>query len=257
MPGELQPLAPDHPENFLEAVIRAAADPNVDPDRLEKLLAIGVQLEQQRALGAYNAAFAAMKKDLPVIDKNGVVLNKSGKVQFKFARYDDLHEGISPILEKYGFATSFNFEEPGPNRLTCILELSHANQFKTSYSKFFRWTLPAMGENQYVNNLQNAAAARSFAKRCVLIDALDILTKDTDRDGATQPAAQPITEDQAKKIDDVLAACEKAEPGSTARAMKWIKAEMKVEQIRELLQGDQQKAVMLMLKAKAEGLGIK
>lgn len=248
MSNELIPLEPD----LLETVIRAAANPDVDPPRLRELLEIGRELKKDRAREAFNADFVKLKRELPVIDKRGVVVNKRGGVQFKYARYDDIHEGVSPLLDKYGFATSFNFEEPQPGRLTCILELSHGG----GHSKFYRWTLPAMGDNQYVTNLQNAAAARTFAKRCVLIDALDILTQDEDRAGAPVEVPQRITEEQAHRIEDMLAACEQSETGVTARFHKWLNSEMKVEKIRNLLQGAQYDSVTVMLKAKMRGLGI-
>lgn len=248
---------PAREPSMLEAVLRAAGDPNTDADKLEKLLKIGAELERGRAESEFNLAMSALQRELPVIEKKGIVFNKAGKKQFAYARYDELHEALHPLLQAHGFNTSFNFEEPEKGRLTCILELSHTNKFQTSYSKFFRWTLPSMGENQYVTNLQNAASARSFAKRCVLIDALDILTKDTDQDGMRVPPPQPVTEEQARKIEDMLNACEEQERGATMRFKKWLKTEMKVENIRDLLQGVQRDAVMIMLKAKMEGLGIK
>ena len=241
------------PGALLEAVIRAASNPDTDADKLEKLLAIGRQLELDRAKAAYDAAFYAMKPDVPDIGKYGVVLNKGGKKQFSFLRWDDLHRGIRPALKKHGFATSFNFEEPEPGRLTCILELSHVG----GYSKFYRWTLPSMGQNQYVSNLQNAAAARSFAKRCVLIDALDVLAEDTDRDGSDTPPPERITEEQARKIEDALAACEQREQGMTIRFYKWLRAEMQTDKIRELFQGAQHDSVTSTLQRKMAGLGIK
>lgn len=243
----------DQPDELLQAVVRAAADPNTDPARLREFLAIGRELQLDRSKGQYNIAFVAMKKDLPVIAKNGVVMNKSGRLQFKYARYDDLHEGIGPTLEKYGFATSFNFEEPAPGRLTCVLELSHTG----GYSKFFRWTLPSTGENQFVTNLQNAAAARTFAKRCVLIDALDILTQDSDRDGAPTEAPERITEEQARKIEDAIAAIAERDPKFREKFRTWLQVELKVGDIRELFQGGQCDRVMMSLKGKMEGLGIK
>ena len=244
--------ATDPQTTLLETVMRAAADPSVDPARLEKLLEIGRELQEDRAKAAFNHDFAELKKELPVIDKRGVVLNKRGGVQFKYARYDDLHEGITPLLTKYRFATSYSFEEPEKTRLKCILELTHGG----GHSKFFHWTLPAAGENQYVTNLQNAAAARTFAKRCVLIDALDILTQEIDRDGAPVEAPERITEEEDRQIDDIVFACEQQQRGMTMRFKKWLKTEMKADQIRDLFKGAQQESVMRMLKKKMEDLKI-
>lgn len=244
----------DNQRSMLEVVMRAAQDPNVDPGRLREFLQIGRELQKDKAIADFSAAFAALKPELPVIDKKGVVLNKSGRVQFKYARYDDLHRAITPLLTKHGFATSYDFEEPEKGRLTVILELSH----RGGHSKFYRWTLPATGDNQYVTNLQNAAAARSFGKRCVLIDALDILTMDSDSDGRPVVPAQQITEEQANRLADIIAECENREPGKfTPRFKRWLKEEFKTDVLGELFQGAQYDAVMAKLREKMASLGVK
>lgn len=255
---EKQELAPlperlDPPGTLLETVMRAAADPTIDPARLHEFLKIGRELEQDRAKAAFNADFARMKPHLPVIDKRGVVVNKSGRVQFRYPRYDDVHEAVTPVLTKFNFATSYNFEEPGEGKLTVILEVAHT----AGYSKFFRWTLPGAGENQFVNNLQNASAAKTFGKRNILIDALDILCKEIDRDGMPQAAPERITEEQAREIEDMLASCEDRRKGTSARFAKWLKTEFQIERIRDLLQGAQHQAVQETLRERMEALGVK
>ena len=97
---------------LLETVMRAVQNPDIDPARLEHMLHIGRELQQDQAKAQFNAAFAALKLELPVIDKRGVVLGKGGKRMFRYARYDDIHEAITPLLSHHGFATSFDFEEP-------------------------------------------------------------------------------------------------------------------------------------------------
>ncbi len=249
----VQPYTGQQPRNMLEIVMRASQDPNVDPARLREFLQIGRELQKDQAAAEFNAAFAALKPELPVIDKKGVVLNKTGKVQFKYARFDDLHDAITPLLTKHGFATSFDFQEPEKGRLTVILELLH----RGGHSKLYHWTLPAMGDNQYVTNLQNAAAARSFGKRCVVIDAFDILTRDSDSDGRPVAPPERITEAQMLMIGDILLEIENREPKSTLRFMKWIKEETKAESVAELFQGPQLDGVMSKLREKMAALGVK
>jgi hypothetical protein len=192
---------PEQQPNMLQVVMDAARNPETDPARLKEFLEIGRELQKDRARAEFNQAFAALKEDLPSIAKNGVVMNKAKTaVQFKFARYDDLHRTIKPILIKHGFATSFDFSEAGDGRMTCTLILKHSG----GHEETRNWTLPAAGKNEFVSNLQNAAAARSFAKRCLLIDALDILTEDTDTDGVM---VNTITDQQAQNIEVLLAEC--------------------------------------------------
>jgi len=249
-PGEIQRI---EPTSLLEAVMREVRNPDTDPARLREFLEIGERLEARQAKAMYNEAFADLKRELPVIDKRGVVLNKAGKVQFKYARYDDLHRAISPLLLKFGFSTSFDFEEPDAGRLTCVLHLRH----RGGHQEDFRWTLPAMGQNQFVSNLQNAAAARSFGKRCVLIDALDILTEDSDSDGRPVAPPESVTQEQVALMEDICSACEEREPGFTGRFRKWIKLEMKAEKLSDLFQGEQLDAVMEALSKGKTKLGVK
>lgn len=241
------------PVSMLETVMRAIAKPGMTPEVARQYLELGRELQKDQAQAEFNAAFASLKNDLPVIDKKGVVLNKSGKVQFKYARYDDLHEAITPLLAKHGFATSFDFAEPEKGRLTVVLSLLHTS----GHSKDYRWTLPSMGDNQYVTNLQNAAAARSFGKRCVLIDALDILTKDTDSDGRPVVPPEMITEAQAMKIEDIVHGCAERDAKFPEAFKRWVKVEFGTDAVRSLFQGDQLDAVMGKLKEKMTALGVK
>jgi ERF superfamily len=251
--GEVRIEQLPEPTSLLEAVMREVRNPDTDPARLREFLEIGERLEARQAKALYNDAFADLKAALPVIDKRGTVLNKSGKVQFKYARYDDLHRAITPLLLRFGFSTSFDFEEPGAGRLTVILHLRH----RGGHQEDFRWTLPAMGQNQFVSNLQNAAAARSFGKRCVLIDALDILTEDQDSDGRPQAPPESVTDEEVATIEDICAACEECEPGFTGRFRKWVKLEMKADKLGELFQGEQLDAVMDALAKGKTKLGVK
>ena len=133
-----------------------------------------------------------------------------------------------------------------------MLELLHIG----GHSKQYRWTLPGMGDNAYINNLQNAAAARSFGKRCVLIDALDILTRDQDSDGMPVKPPERITEEQARQIGDIVQACAEKEPKIGQTFPKWLKTEFGAESAAALYGGDQYEAVMDMLRAKMRNLGI-
>lgn len=221
---------------MLEVVQAAISDPTVDPARLQSFLQIGRELQADVAKAEYNAAFAALKHALPVIEKRGMVLNKAGKKQFAYARYDDLHEAITPLLREYGFATSFDFEEPEKGRLTCKLELTH----RAGHSKTYSWTLPAMGENSYVTNLQNAAAARSFGKRCVLIDALDILTRDTDTDGRPVEPEKPISDEHLAQLEDMIQESDNRSSGNRERFNRRLRTEFKVESVSDLFESQYQ-----------------
>ncbi len=86
----------------------------------------------------------------------------------------------------------------------------------------------------------------------------NILTEDADDDGSGKGVPDRITEEQSRKISDIIAECENREPGKfTARFMRWLKEEFKVNSLSELFQGEQFDAVIAKLREKMASLGVK
>ena len=61
---------------LLSVIERAARDPSVDLDRMERLLQMHRQLLQDRAKVAFSAALARLQPKLPIIAERGAIRNK-------------------------------------------------------------------------------------------------------------------------------------------------------------------------------------
>jgi hypothetical protein len=91
----------------------------------------------------------------------------------------------------------------------------------------------------------------------VFVKFFNVLIEEQDDDGTGKGVPDRVTEEQVRKIEDMLQAIEEKAPGNRARVMKWIKTEHHADSLADLFQGDQLNSVHVMLRAKAEGIGIK
>lgn len=198
---------------FLQMIERAARDPSVDIDKMERLFQMHERARAQNAKAAYFAAFAAMQPDLPVIDKKGVIErkdkedgssnNKSTPKKQRYALWEDINEAIIPVLAKHGFSLSHRIEQPTPDRLsvTTILGHSEGHSEQTSIS------LPFDGSGGK-NNMHGWGSAASYGKRYTSLAILPITARGEDDDANAAGAPEPITDAQCRTILDKIAETE-------------------------------------------------
>lgn len=92
---------------IIQVIERAAMNPNVDIDKMERLLQMQERIMERQAKAAYDAAFADMQNDLPEIGERGGIKDRNGNVQSRYALWEDINEAIKPVLAKHGFGISF------------------------------------------------------------------------------------------------------------------------------------------------------
>jgi len=238
---------------MLEAVMNAVRDPNMDPARLREFLAIGRELEADRAKADYNAAWAQLQAVLPTIRKNGLIEYKAGTGKGSpYAKWDDIHRACMPLLREHGFAVSFDSEEANA-KLTVIVIITHV----AGHEERRRFTVPWQDTGGSKSPAQASASARTLAQRHAFCGAFNILTTDQDDDGSGRGVPDKITFEQSVKIDEIITACTEKEPAFRLRFEKWLKSEFQVNRPTDLFQGAQLEAVMDKLQEKQEALGIR
>jgi len=104
------PTRRDPDQTLLDIIAKAAADPNTDVEKLERLTALYERHLEREARGTYAAALALMQPELPEIEEHGEIKDKQGEVQSTYALWEDTQAKIKPVLAKYGFALTFRIE---------------------------------------------------------------------------------------------------------------------------------------------------
>lgn len=211
---------------LLAVIERVATNPAADIDKLERMLAMHQRLLDSQARAAYYDALAQLQPELPTIDEKGVIKDKRGNVRSTYAKFEDMHESLRPVLSKHGFAISFSLDakpdeklDVGVNRITCTL--AH----KLGHSESTSVYLPD-DDNEFMSRQQRKASAISYGKRLTSVALLNVQTRgeDNDASGGAKDTDKPeavkvITAKQVAELE-ALATEVGADMSSFVRVLK-------------------------------------
>lgn len=182
------------PNVFMNVIERAATDPNVNVEKMEKLWEMYKNIVQWQAEKSFNAAFAQMQAQMPVITERGEIKDGNGKVRSQYAFFEDINDVVKPLLQEYGFAVMFKTEDADLETVRVVGILMHKDGHRESCP------LPLPADNSgSKNSVQARGSSISYAKRYILIDLLNITTRGEDDDGQAG-GAKTITEDQVLEL---------------------------------------------------------
>ena len=191
----------------LAVIARAASDPTVDMDKLERLLDMQERIMNKQAETEFNSALAAMQAEIPSVAERGAITGKTKDGRdFKsgnYATYEDIVDVVRPIMNKFGFAISFSIEQSASS-IVVVGELVH----KGGHSKKTQMTLPHENSGSK-NAVQAIGSSTSYGKRYVFCAMLNIATRGQDDDGYAavpevpkKPITQARFENAIKQIND-------------------------------------------------------
>ena len=205
--AKIEPDAPvaAQPETsaLISMIERAARDPSVDIDKMERLFQMHERMTATAARVAYDAAFSAMQPELPEIDKRGkITIKEKGTEKViqstPYALWDDTNKLIKPILAKHGFGLSFRIAQTEA-KITTRAVLSHCGGHREETE--FSASIDNTGSK---NNVQGWGSSFSYGKRYTGTAILNITTKGEDDDGKAAGAGGFIAEDQQAKLRTLL-----------------------------------------------------
>lgn len=215
----------DYNGGLLEVIARAARDPSIDIDKLERLIAVQERVQGQQAKIAFTEAKLAMRGELPVIDMRGRIVIKdknSGDViqETKFARFEDIHAAVMPVLTSYGFDLSFKngLGPDGKVRVTTILDHRGGHSEET----YFDLPHDSSGSK---NAVQAVGSSTSYAKRYGVLSILNIRVAGEDDDANTAVVKPPISVKQYDELKKLIVATQSDEE----RFEKYLSGAGKIE----------------------------
>lgn len=195
----------DYGAGLMEVIARAASDPSVDIDKMERLIAMQERVEARHADAAFTAAKIAMRPQLPVIDQRGRITirdkNNPDKIiqETKFARFEDIHAAVTPILTDFGFDVTFKngLSQDGKVRVTTILKHVGGHSEET----YFDLPHDSSGSK---NAVQAVGSSTSYAKRYGMLSILNIRVAGEDDDANTAIGEPPISVKQYDELQRLI-----------------------------------------------------
>lgn len=200
MAGPATPLSEQ--AAMISMLERAARDPSVDVDKMERLMQMAERMAERKAKTAFASELAQLQPKLPVIDRNGriEVPKKDGKEGHStpYARWEDINDAIRPMLVEHGFALSFRIGQTQDGKITVTGILSHreGHQEETTITLMH----DATGSK---NSVQAVGSSVSYGKRYTAMALLNITSRakeDRDDDGNAADPNNWINEEQLGEL---------------------------------------------------------
>lgn len=185
--------------NIIQVIERAALNPTIDVEKMERLLAMHERILTRDAKAAYIRALAEVQLELPVITERGDIKNREGKSQSKYALWEDINETIKPTLAKHGFALSFRTGQEG-EKIVVTGVLSHRDGHSEETSIY----LPTDTSGSK-NAVQAVGSSTSYGKRYTAQALLNLTSRGEDDDGKASGGEPPkLSDEQVEKLQDVI-----------------------------------------------------
>lgn len=167
----------EYSAGLLDVIARAARDPSVDIDKMERLIAMQERVQARTAEVAFNASLAELQVNLPVIDERGGIKDRNGNVQSTYALWEDVNEAIRPHLAQHGFALRFRVDRQA-DQISVTGILSH----RDGHNEETTLTLPTDTSGSK-NAVQAVGSSTSYGKRYTAFALLNITSTGEDDDG--------------------------------------------------------------------------
>lgn len=187
---ETAPAASPAPQSdtvaMMQLMERVAANPAIDVAKMQIVMDMQERLIAHRAKMAFDAALSEMQGEMPTINQRGRIEirakdakgERTGAVQqsTKFAKWEDIADGIRPILKKFGFALRFRtgLTDAGLVRVVGILS-GHGHREESE----FVLQHDSTGSK---NAVQAIGSSTSYGKRYAACALLNIASRGEDDD---------------------------------------------------------------------------
>lgn len=179
---------------------RAARDPNVDLDKMERLMAMREREMNRMAETAFNAAMKAAQSEMPQVVRDA----DNDQTRSRYARYETISEAIQPVIARNGFSLTFSEGTPAKdNCIRVVCDVMHEAGFTKQYYADVPFDNVGMKGNANKTNTHAYGSTKSYGKRYLKCDIFDVAVKNLDDDGnaAGDPVShEKISPDQVKAI---------------------------------------------------------
>lgn len=180
---------------IIQVIERAARDPNIDIDKMERLLQMQERIVARQAKTAYADALASLQPTLPIIEERGAIKNNSGTVQSRYALWEDIVGIITPLLAAHGFSLSFRTGNKD-QRIQVTGVLTH----RAGHSEETTIDLPADTSGNK-NAVQAVASSVSYGKRYTAGALLNLRSGELDDDAQTAATVLTLSAEQVAQVE--------------------------------------------------------
>ncbi len=193
------PVPFDETTALISMIERAARDPQVDIDKMERLVAMQERSMARASEQAFNDAMAKAQGDMRRVATDST----NPQTRSKYASYAALDKAMRPIYTTHGFALSFGTAEGAPaDYVRIVCDVSNSG-----YTRKYQVDMPADGKGakggDVMTKTHAVGSAMSYGQRYLLKMIFNIAIGDDD-DGNAAGSGEKITQDQAGTLQALI-----------------------------------------------------
>ena len=177
--------------SLMNAIAKAASDPNCDVDKMERLMAMRRQMEQERAEIEFNDAMARVQAKMRRVGTD----KTNSQTHSEYATYGKLDRALRPIYTEEGFALSFGTEEtPVEQMVRVVCHVTH----RGGYTRKHMIDMPSDGKgakgNDVMTKTHATGSATQYGMRYLLKMIFNVAIGDDPDDDDGNGAADAVDE---------------------------------------------------------------
>jgi hypothetical protein len=171
-------------------ISKAASDPNVDIDKLERLMSLYQQVEAMKAEKAFNAALQAVQAEMPRITRDA----ENTQTHSTYAKLETINTALIPVYTRNGFSLSFGTgKTDAPDHIMVTCRVSHVGGHTRDYEYPSPITTEGFKGTAMMTKTHASGSALSYGRRYLTLMIFNATMADEDDDGnAATEKPEPI-----------------------------------------------------------------
>ena len=191
------------PVSLLQVIERAASNPEVDIDKMERLMQMQERIVARDAEAAFNEAMSSCQKEMRAIAADA----ENPQTRSRYATYAALDKALRPIYTEHDFSISYNTADSVKEEHVRVL----AYVSRGAHTRTYQVDMPADGKGakggDVMTKTHAAGAAMSYGQRYLLKGIFNVRIGEEDVDGngggmADEEIAAWITKIEATTTKD-------------------------------------------------------
>jgi len=183
--------------SVLQIISRAAADPGVDMEKLERLMAMHERLVAKQGETEFAQALNQAQAQSTRVSANA----ENPQTRSRYASYAQLDRALRPIYTEHGFSLSFDTaDHPLPDYIRVLCHVSH----RAGHTRTYHLDMPADGKGakggDVMTKTHAAGSAMSYGMRYLLKMIFNVAVGESDDDG-NAAGVVPVTANEAANIE--------------------------------------------------------
>lgn len=189
---------------IIQVIERAAMNPDVDIDKMERLLQMQERVLNRNAEQEFNQAMARAQTDMRPVVRDA----SNDQTRSRYARLETIDRQVRPVYTSCGFSLSFGTDDcPIEGHIRIICDASHVGGHSKRYKVDMPLDMTGMKGNQNKTATHAHGSTMSYGRRYLTLLIFNIAMAQEDDDGAAAAQHRAVTPFQAGQIAQMLGQC--------------------------------------------------